>query len=817
MYESRLVFIISSALIGIGLACIHVFHASNVFEFQTGFSELSKIERFLIFSKDQYFYFYKTIVESKEFDTGLNLVLFDNMTEYPRTINSAHRFFVVPEIFTSLMYLTFMNVTELYDVSSLWCWDDTESVECNGLGDPMYFYLSIIWILSGLLVFTMYMYGTFLSKHIFGGFACVIYYFTLHEHATNIHNHPSSRENFAVPFLLIQFFILSKEIAKRRALPEEPVHRNLTIISDMALITTVSIIFWPVSSVIFSTQIIVMYFLYETGVLQKGLIHDYTFSQISANVFAYALTNKSSYFLTSIHFTMAISLELHILKSSMYTPSPDPSRISRIRRFIRNLALLVFFAYITFDIMNKIFSDYQDDNITLSYIRLAAIRFNMFPASISSFLLENSILHGNVRFETLKAMFNVFCVKNICLFIIVFLGKFLQNRREKSYQEETGDIKERVKNYVIEDYMEENRIKMNDLSNPNTEKAIQNCLDLLKNCNYDYLTYKQRKANNLKAEKEKTSFLSDIKKLKDQINEKEKSRQQDNKTSTNASNNVEKQDSESSKESKTNPETQNSSDSNYSEFFSLPDPVFIYNISQLAALGLLQIMVEKLKYIFIPFACVVAVVSPSKKWFLKNTHVFFMIYVVMMICTLINPGFKNIKDQYKFKESQNLEVLKLLKWIDTTTAHDAKFGGPVDVISAVQLITKRPIINHQHIELPEIRKRTKSIYAMYSRRPSVQVHNDLSTMRVDYVIVSHELCFNKTQKGNYLVDFWDKLEPDLKHEPQLCRELFANAFTSFLKVYENKKFIVVRVFSENLSDFSDIKLLPSKYRTTQLY
>lgn len=72
-----------------------------------------------------------------------------------------------------------------------------------------------------------------------------------------------------------------------------------------------------------------------------------------------------------------------------------------------------------------------------------------------------------------------------------------------------------------------------------------------------------------------------------------------------------------------------------------------------------------------------------------------------MFC--ISNAFQNIKNQYKLKESQNIEVLKLLKWIDTTTAHDAKFGGPVDVISAVQLITKRPIINHPHIELPEMR------------------------------------------------------------------------------------------------------------------
>lgn len=615
---------------------------SNIFEFQTGFSELTKVERYLIFAKDQYFYFYKTIVENKDFDTGLNLVLFDNMTEHPNTINSAHRFFVVPEIFTSLLYLTFMNMTELYEIPSLWCWDeiDVGHGECNGLADPTYFYLSIIWILSGLLVFTLYMYGTFLSKHIFGGFACVIYYFTLHEHATNIHNHPSSRENFAVPFLLIQFFILSKEIAKRRAAIEEPVHRNFSIISDMALITTISIIFWPVSSIIFSTQVLVIYFLYETGVLSKGLVHDYTFSQISANIFAYALTNKNSYFLTSIHFTMAISLQLHIIKLSMYTQTPDSSRITRVRRFIRNLALLVFFAYITFDMMNKIFSDHLADNITLSYIRLAAIRFNVFPSSISSFLLENTNQYSEINLETLRAMFNVFCVKNLCLFIIVFLGKYLQNRRERTYQEETGDNKERVKNYVIEDYMEENRIKMNDLSNPNTEKAIQNCLDLLKNCNYDYLTYKQRKASNLKAEKEKKSFLSDIKKLKDQINEKERNRQQD-KANSCSNSNIEKQDSESSKETKMKDSTNNFTNLGHSEIiFSLPDPVLIYNISQLVALGVLQIMVEKLKYVFIPFACVFVVTIPSKKWFLKNTHVFFMIYVVLMICTLINPGFK---------------------------------------------------------------------------------------------------------------------------------------------------------------------------------
>lgn len=99
----------------------------------------------------------------------------------------------------------------------------------------------------------------------------------------------------------------------------------------------------------------------------------------------------------------------------------------------------------------------------------------------------------------------------------------------------------------------------------------------------------------------------------------------------------------------------------------------------------------------------------------------------------------------------------------------------------------------------------------------MEVHNDLSTMRVDYVIVSYDLCYNILENGKRIVDYWDKIDVEHRGNPELCHELFTNSFTSFLKVYENKKYVVVRIFSENLSDFSDIKLLPSKYRSTQIH
>lgn len=109
MIESRALFILSSALLGkylrvcvcakagslidhvidwifhlhfsgVGLACIHIFHVSNVFERQTGYSDLSKIERQILIGQNQYYYYYQMMVMQRDFDRGLNKVLFDNTT-----------------------------------------------------------------------------------------------------------------------------------------------------------------------------------------------------------------------------------------------------------------------------------------------------------------------------------------------------------------------------------------------------------------------------------------------------------------------------------------------------------------------------------------------------------------------------------------------------------------------------------------------------------------------------------------------------------------------------------------------------------------
>lgn len=47
------------------------------------------------------------------------------------------------------------------------------------------------------------------SRHILGGFCAAIYYFSIHNDATRLQTNPTSRDNFAFPFLFGQMYFLS--------------------------------------------------------------------------------------------------------------------------------------------------------------------------------------------------------------------------------------------------------------------------------------------------------------------------------------------------------------------------------------------------------------------------------------------------------------------------------------------------------------------------------------------------------------------------------------------------------------------------------
>lgn len=87
-------------LLGMGLLFLQIYHVRTVFEVKTNFSHLSKLERETLFSSEHglYYSFYKRLAEAKSFSGGLERLIHDNLTEYPSTINSIHKFHIYPEI-----------------------------------------------------------------------------------------------------------------------------------------------------------------------------------------------------------------------------------------------------------------------------------------------------------------------------------------------------------------------------------------------------------------------------------------------------------------------------------------------------------------------------------------------------------------------------------------------------------------------------------------------------------------------------------------------------------------------------------------------
>lgn len=617
-----------------------------------------------------------------------------------------------------------------------------------------------------------------------------------------------ARDNFAFPFIFGQMYFLTVWIEQhnRRCnnIEERIRQSNLGAQADgnvddsnadesknllrmecnelkLGFFTAFAILAWDFSAYIFASQIVIVVLMAQWRLLKRRNIFLQNF--ILAHIMARIFTNMikfgwSEFHQKSMTFDSTALITLFLFISIKYPTKKQRQR--KIERIILRILLFIMAVLCLIELFSNksLFSHYTDVILSKIYVK---------NPTFSTMLHLCRLDYGTIDSATLTAYNCLFLSKFFVVFTITWSANWLYKRRQ--IQEDHTDRIQRAKNYLLEDYFEENKMSMADLANIERNKEIQKCMELLKKLNYDYDRYKSErrrlaaKAARDRPQSERDAFLNEVKKFKNEISEKdnlnsntksvhEMNSDLDNGSSSQATNTQSKSDEDKNGEEQSKDQSNDTERANWSDWRSLlivERPHYFYNLMQTAVLILLTVLLLKVKYVLTPCLCLIASTFPLKKW-LPKSYCLWTIYLIIIGSCMMDRGVQNIRQQYQPKDpgntSENLEennLYEMLKWIKANTDRNAVFAGPEDIITTVLLTTGRPIVNHPLNEHPEMRyvlflrkkkfslfhlcfvlidrKRTKIIHSILSKQDSNTVYNQLASLKIDYIIVSHRECF----------------------------------------------------------------------------
>ncbi|XP_050328547.1 C-mannosyltransferase dpy-19 homolog isoform X1 [Bactrocera neohumeralis] len=874
MKEQKLLLILSQSLIGTGFFFLYVQHVRSIFESRTNIAYLTQLERESLLRREDslYYSFYKTLTEEADFWSGYDKLTNLTGIEHPQNVNVIQRFHVLPELAIGYLYhlLRRYAFTENFPIFSCWRSNDVrlplEHRHCDGIGQPMQFYLECVWLLGGVTVLVIYIYGTLLSENIFGGIYAVVSYVMFHSFASKIYESPMARENFAFPIIFMQMFYLClciDRITERKAY-----HKRLFITIKLTLLTALALLCWQFSSVIFATQILIMMAPWTPSsiseVVSSTFTIDYAISQLIATSLAYYCSFSNKKYIFAWHIGPAIGLLFLSIERQVKPQTPN-SGIS-FKTIWAGLLAAISVQGTLYDMLERTGFARSIDNGFALYRDLIVQWGFQAKVSFSTSLAACNPAYQNLNIGHLWELIKTLIVKPYCMYGVVMLAKFFRKWRKGSEKKNPSkDNVERAKKYVLEDFLEENHISMGDMSNKETENDLNECLKLLKDCNYDYNRYKQEKTkskNNKVIEHEE--FMNNIKLLKEQIKEGTR-----NISKINHSENSEKQEEEltdgnvkpSISEDKAtiksdsipaapnveiNDSENDTNNDTFTDSSGMPSGIksgdgnkntrrtrlkssdceaskadyhsditgfhYVYSFVQMAVFTALGLSIKKLFFLCFTQGCVIAPTICSKFWYRKQRNIFWAVSLAVFLTSMVNPGLVNIREEYfptrPGHASDDLD--SMLEWIKINTERDAVFAGPVEIIGTVHLVTRRPIVNHAHLEIRHIHERTEHVYSVFSRQQSSDIYNQYSQLKVQYLIISLQDCSNEIRDECDLLSIWDDLQPSNRKYPQFCSELANKNIPSFLKVFSNDYYGIIKMFSQSVQINLKLSKMPEK-------
>lgn len=567
------------------------------------------------------------------------------------------------------------------------------------------------------------------SRNVFAGLCAALYYFCIHNDATRIHTNPAARENFAIPFIISQIYFLTvwiehnnrfyANIDKQKdetspATVAPPVQEDdRSNHFKLGFFTAFAILAWDFSTYIFATQIFIILLMVKMRLIKRRhlFLQNFILAHIMARLIANNIVKYGwiEFHQKPMNFDCSALITLLLYIVQKYPTKQQ--RLRTIERIILRIFLLIMALTTVFELVSErnFYSQYMDVLLTKLYLK---------EPTFSALLLMCRKDYKFIDFDTLKAYNCLFASKILIVFMLTWVVHWLKRRRD--IDEHSDDQIQRAKNYLLEDYLEENKLSMADLAKIEKNSKLQKCMDLLKSCNYDYERYKEERKriddeeNKEKPQIERDAFLNEVRKFKSVISESTEpstTGDQPNGDQTSRNGNQKTDTQSTSKEEVINTTNSVSENQvyNWRKLLTIERSEYFYNLAQTAAFFLLTVLIFKVKYVLTPFLCVVATTFPPKALLPRN-YGLWLIYAIVIGSCMIDRGIHNIKEQYNLKEgaetvenSEQHDLHDMLKWIKSNTDRTEVFAGPDDIIGLVLLATGRPIANNALNNHPQMK------------------------------------------------------------------------------------------------------------------
>ncbi|KAJ8385647.1 hypothetical protein AAFF_G00183600 [Aldrovandia affinis] len=289
--------------VGVALAAvagiIHWYHLYYLFENDRHFSHLSTLEKEMAFRTEMglYYSYFKTIVEAPSFLNGLFLIMNDRLTEYPLVINTLKRFNLYPEVVLASWYRIYTGTMDFFGVATKMCWSVNRGEglspvdSCEGMGDPAYFYVTLVFVLNGLMMSLFFVYGTYLSGSRLGGVVTVLCFFFNHGESTRVMWTPPLRESFSYPFLVLQMLLVTYILRSRT--PGRKAFFALGVCNVFFMLP------WQFAQFVLLTQIASLFASYILGYLTPGRMQALLVAHMASLGVCFLLMFGNSMLLTS--------------------------------------------------------------------------------------------------------------------------------------------------------------------------------------------------------------------------------------------------------------------------------------------------------------------------------------------------------------------------------------------------------------------------------------------------------------------------------------------------------------------------------------